>query len=146
MNRHLLDVNVLFALIWPRHESHAAAHGWFAKSGHRGWATNPLTQLGVLRLLTHPNVTQGAVSAVSALQVLAEATHHPGHEFWPLNHDLPASLKTFTATIRGHGQWTDALLLHHAVEHNAVFVTFDSGLKELAPAETVSHLLLLKRS
>jgi predicted nucleic acid-binding protein len=71
MNRHLLDVNVLLALVWPRHESHAAAHAWFAKSGHKAWATSPLTQLGVLRLLTNPAVTQGTVSAAAALEALA---------------------------------------------------------------------------
>ncbi|HUY14198.1 MAG TPA: hypothetical protein VMX16_11300 [Terriglobia bacterium] len=54
MNRHLPDVNVLLALVWPRHESHAAAHAWFAKSGQQAWATNALTQLGVLRLPTPP--------------------------------------------------------------------------------------------
>jgi len=54
MIRHLVDVDVFLALVWPRHESHAAAHAWFAKSGRRAWATNALTQLGVLRLLTNP--------------------------------------------------------------------------------------------
>lgn len=59
MSRQLVDVNVLLALLWPRHEGHLAAHAWFAKSGHRAWATNPLVEVGVLCLLTSPSVTQG---------------------------------------------------------------------------------------
>ena len=145
MKRHLVDVNVLLALIWPRHESHAAAHDWFAKSGCRAWATNPLTQLGVLRLLTNPAVTRGAVSAATALEVLSEATSHAGHEFWPLHRELPASLKRVAHRVSGHRQWPDALLLWHAMARNGVLVTFDSGVKELAAREWSSHVLLLKR-
>jgi toxin-antitoxin system PIN domain toxin len=145
MNRHLPDVNVLLALLWPRHESHAAAHAWFSKSGRQAWATNPLTQLGVLRLLTNPAVTQGAVSAATALDVLSEATRHAGHEFWPLNRQALASLKPLASRLRGHQQWTDALLLCHAKQRRGVLVTFDSGVKGLAAGELSGHLLLLKR-
>lgn len=144
MNRQLPDVNVLLALVWPRHESHAAAHAWFAKSGQHAWATNALTQLGVLRLLTNPAVTQSVVTAVSARDVLREATSHPGHEFWPLDRSTPAGLDLMAARIRGHRQWTDALLLWQAMEQGGVFITFDSGVKELAVGEMRNHLLLLK--
>jgi toxin-antitoxin system PIN domain toxin len=146
MNRQLMDVNVLLALLWPRHESHAAAHAWFAKSGHRAWATNPLIQLGVLRLLTNPAVTQGAVSSATALQALSEAISQSGHEFWPLDREMPASLKTLAGRVRGHRQWTDALLLWQARAHDGVLVTFDSGVKQLAASEFGGHVLLLKRT
>ena len=144
MKRHLPDVNVLLALVWPRHESHAAAHAWFAKSGRHAWATNVVTQLGVLRLLTNPAVTQAAVSAETALDVLSEATSHAGHEFWPLNREVAAVLKPMAAKVRGHRQWTDAVLLLQASERGGVLVTFDSGVKELATRELKSHLWLLE--
>jgi len=145
MSRQLPDVNVLLALLWPRHEGHAAAHSWFAKSGRQAWATNPLTQLGVLRLLTNLAVTQGAVSATTALEVLRETTSHAGHEFWPLNREAQAALKPVAAGIKGHQQWTDALLVCHAMERHGVLVTFDSGVMELASGELSGHVLLLKR-
>lgn len=144
MSRHLLDVNVFLALVWPRHTDHAAAHAWFGKSGHQGWATNPLTQLGLLRLLTNPAVTQGAVSAVTALELLAQAIHHPGHEFWPLDRELPPGLRTFSPRIIGHRQWADTLLLCHAAEHGGALVTFDAGIRELADRQLRRHLLVLK--
>ena len=144
MTRHLPDVNVLLALVWPRHEGHAAAHAWFAKSGRQGWATNAVTHLGVLRLLTNPAVTRGAVSAATALEVLGEAINHPGHEFWPLDHGLATLLKPLAARVSGHQQWTDALLLRHAADRDGVLVTFDAGIKHLAVRELSRHLLLLK--
>ena len=145
MNRHLLDVNVLFALVWPGHEAHAAAHSWFSRSGHQAWATNPLTQLGVLRLLTNPVVVQGSFSAASALAVVTENTRHAGHEFWPLSHDLMPRLEPLAPRLQGHRQWTDALLLVQAIEKRGVLVTFDSGLNELAAGAMKDHLLILKR-
>ena len=145
MSRHLLDVNVLLALVWPRHESHSAAHAWFAKSGRRAWATNPLTQLGVLRLLTNPAVTQGAVNSASALELLDEATRDAGHEFWPLDRDWPSALRPVAERVSGHQQWTDAALLWHAAERDGALVTFDSAVRGLATGELAGRVLLLKR-
>ena len=146
MKRHLLDVNVLFALVWPRHVSHAAAHAWFSRSGHRAWATSPLTQLGVLRLLTNPAVTMGAVSAPAALEVLQEAASHPRHEFWVLDRGFLAGLKPFANRVQGHRQWPDLVLLWQAVERDGVLVTFDSSLRELAATDLSGHILLLENN
>ena len=47
----LLDVNVLVALLVPTHEHHQAARRWGMTSGAiDGWATCPLTELGVIRV------------------------------------------------------------------------------------------------
>ena len=50
----LLDVNVLIALLDPQHVHHNAAHHWFSSQVPIGWATCPLTQNGVLRILGNP--------------------------------------------------------------------------------------------
>ena len=34
MIRHLLDVNVLIALVDPAHVQHDAVHDWFGQVGH----------------------------------------------------------------------------------------------------------------
>ena len=146
MSRYLLDVNVLLALLWQRHEAHAAAHVWFAKSGHRAWATSPLTQLGALRLLTNPAVTRGAVSAASALDVVQEATRHEGHEFWPLDREMATGLKALAGRLQGYRQWTDATLLWQATERDGVLVSFDAGVKELAAREFGGCVLILNRA
>jgi len=144
MTRYLLDVNILLALIWPPHESHTIAQAWFARSGRHAWATNALTQLGVLRLLTNPAITQTAVTALGASELLRQNTTHSGHEFWTLDTETPSGIDLMATRVRGHQQWTDALLLWQAKEHGGVFVTFDSAAKELAAGEFKNHLLVLK--
>lgn len=116
---------------------------WFGKAGRRAWASSPLTQLGVLRLLTNPKVTQGAVSAPAALEVLADATRHEGHEFWPLDQEVTAALRSLCGSLTGYRQWADALLLAQAAAHGGFVVTFDSGLKELAAGSRGGRVLLL---
>ena len=144
MTRYLLDLNVFLALILASHESHAAAHRWFTNSGHRAWASNAVTQLGVIRLLTNPVIARRAISADSALNALLDEIEHPGHEFWPLDFDIGAALQPMAGRISGHQQWTDALLLAQAARHRGVLVTFDSGLRDLARAGFEDHLLVLK--
>lgn len=143
MNRQLVDANVPLALLWPRHEGHVA-HSWFAKSGNRAWATNPLVEVGVLRLLTNPSVTQGTVSSASALWVLSEITSQSGHQFWPLDRPVALFLKTLAGRLKGHRQWPDAWLLAQAAAHDGVLVTFDTGVKELAAGELTRHVQILK--
>ena len=143
MKRHLLDVNVLVALLWRRHAAHASARAWFEKPGHLLWATNTITQLGVLRLLTNPNVTHAAVSAEDALDIVTEATRDEGHEFWPLNRVPSSDLMPISARLHGHRQWTDAALLAQATQRGGVLVTFDAGVKQLAARESHDHVLVL---
>jgi toxin-antitoxin system PIN domain toxin len=146
MSRYLLDVNVLLALVWPRHVGYSTAHVWFAKTGHKAWATNPLTQLGVLRLLTNPAITQGVVSPRSAWDAVHEATRHPGHEFWPMKSEPAISMKDIAGRLHGHQQWADASLLVHAIEHSGVLVTFDAGIAAFAKHEAQGQVVLLKQS
>ena len=142
--RQLVDVNVFFALVWPRHENHEAAHAWFSATGSRAWATSPLTQLGVLRLLTNPAVARDAVSAASALAIVNEATGHAGHAFWMVDEGTVAGLRPYALRLRGHQQWTDVVLLRQAADHDGLLVTFDKGVKEVA-GQTQARVLLLSR-
>jgi toxin-antitoxin system PIN domain toxin len=144
MSRQLADVNVLLALLWPRHVHHEAAQAWFAAQGHRSWATNSIVQLGVLRLLTNPSVTRGAVNASTAIETVAEATRHPNHEFWPLDRPVGAMLTGAANSVTGYRQWTDLLLLRQAAERKGKLVTFDDALTALADKESRAHLLVLE--
>jgi predicted nucleic acid-binding protein len=46
-------VNVLIALLDPGHIQHDLAHEWFAAQGKQSWATCPLIENGVLRIIGH---------------------------------------------------------------------------------------------
>jgi predicted nucleic acid-binding protein len=49
--RHLLDVNALIAAIWTDHEHHRVVDAWVR---NKRLCTCPLSELGFLRISTHP--------------------------------------------------------------------------------------------
>lgn len=120
---HLLDGNVLVALVTSSHVHHAAAQAWFA-AGSAAFATCPITQGTLLRLL----MRLGEFSFDTALQVLGEVTAHPRHRFWP---DTLGYAEISGRGVLGHRQVTDAYLAGLARHHGGRLVTFDSGLAAL---------------
>ena len=80
--RALLDVNVIIALLDSGHVMHASACTWLERNLNQGWATCPLTQTGVVRIMAQPAYpnTQPAQQVAARL---AEACGHPSHAFWP---------------------------------------------------------------
>ncbi len=52
--RALLDVNVLIALFDQDHVFHDRAHLWLEANAAAGIATCPLTENGVVRVISHP--------------------------------------------------------------------------------------------
>lgn len=127
----LLDLNLLTALLWPRHEHHALAHDWFGQRHRDGWATCPLTQLGFVRLVSNPAFSRDALSVRDALTLLLKNLEHQDHVFWSADQDA-TSLTPMAASLRGHQQVTDAYLLALAQHHGGLVATFDRGLGELA--------------
>ncbi|MCX5949879.1 MAG: VapC toxin family PIN domain ribonuclease [Cyanobacteria bacterium] len=83
MSAALLDVNVLIALLDRRHVHHAPAHSWFAAAQANGWATCPLTQNSVLRILGQPRYPNSPGPPAVVAPVVAELIRHPTHQFWP---------------------------------------------------------------
>lgn len=81
--RALLDINVLIALLDAQHVHHAAAQGWLRESiADDGWTSCPLTQNGVVRIMSQP-AYPGAQPAGRVAARLAEATQTRWHAFWP---------------------------------------------------------------
>jgi toxin-antitoxin system PIN domain toxin len=128
VTRFLLDVNVLIALMDPAHVQHDNAHNWFARSGGKAWATCPLTQNGVLRIVgnaRYPN-SPGTPAAVAGL--MAKFMAHSGHEFWPDNITLLDGKHAHTARLLDSAQVTDSYLLALAASHGGKLATFDRQL------------------
>jgi len=124
----LLDVNVLIALIDPGHVQHDTAHEWFSAKGKQAWATCPLTQNGVLRIVgqaRYPN-SPGTPAAVHALMCALVAL--PGHTFWPDDLSLLDDSKVDATRLLASAQVTDTYLLALAVAHKGRLATFDRRL------------------
>ena len=126
---HLLDGNVLVALVDQAHVHHAAAQDWFANLAQQkggGFATCPITQGTLLRLTMHV----GGQTIEQALAVLAAVTQHPLHQFWP---DSLGYGPIRWYGVSGHRQVTDAYLAALARHHGGKLVSFDKGLVALHP-------------
>ena len=124
----LLDVNVLIALIDPQHVHHQPAHGWFQARGGDGWATCPLTQSALLRILGNPRYPNSPGSPAVLMPLLQELLAHPAHVFWPDSLSWKATDLILVNALLHHGQVTDTYLLALAVHHEGVLISFDQRL------------------
>jgi hypothetical protein len=143
--RALLDVNLVIALLDAGHMFHHRAHAWWAAHARQGWASCPLVENGVTRIMTHPAYSASRRFAVEevvhALSGFAAATNH---EFWP--DTLTLRDAKFFATDRIHGGKgiTDLYLLALAIRHRGRLITFDQGIV-ISAVKTAKpkHLLVL---
>jgi len=124
----LLDVNVLVALIDPAHVQHDAAHDWFAKHGKKAWATCPLTENGVMRIVGHARYPNSPGTPAAVAQVMAGLCALPGHVFWPDDISLLDTKKLDASRILSSAQVTDSYLLALACAHGGKLATFDRRL------------------
>jgi toxin-antitoxin system PIN domain toxin len=140
----LLDVNVLVALIDPMHVQHDAAHEWFALDGHHSWATCPMTENGVVRIVGHPRYpnSPGAPSAVAPL--IAELRAAPGHVFWSDDISLLDGKRVDVLRILAPTQVTDTYLLALACSKLGKLATFDRRLVTDAVIDGARALLVIR--
>jgi uncharacterized protein len=130
---HLLDVNVLIALLWPPHEAHDKAQQWFAENSHHGWATCPITQAGFIRIVSNSAFSRHSLTPKDALGILVDSLEHRSHRFWAEDIGVPEALAASGQRLVGHQQVTDAYLLGLAVHRKGKLATFDASLPELLP-------------
>jgi toxin-antitoxin system PIN domain toxin len=128
----LLDVNVLIALIDPAHVGHDAAHRWFEVHGCESWATCPLSENGVIRIVSHPNYPGAPGSPAAVIAIVSELRRLAGHVFWPDDISLVGAEHVEANRILTSGQVTDSYLLALAVAHNGRLATFDRRLSTRA--------------
>ena len=121
----LLDVNVLVALFDPDHVHHELAHVWFADHRAHGWASCPMTQNGLMRVLSNPRYGSPASSVRGVRDAVRRFLSNKDHQFW--SDDVSISDDTlFDVTgMVGHRQITDVYLLGLAKARRGHLVTFD---------------------
>lgn len=125
--RALLDINVLIALHDRDHIHHERAAVWLEANITHGWASCPLTQNGVLRIMS-----QAGYSSPQPLAVLINMLHNsaatPHHRFW--NDDISVLDAAHFQHSHMHGprQLTDVYLLALAVKNGGRLVGFDQRI------------------
>ena len=125
----LLDVNVLFALLWEPHTHHGAAQQWFGAQGKKGWCTCATTELGFARAFVNPKINPGVASPRDALDLLEGNKGAHKHRF--VSEDVVPLSATQDMLMQGYRQVTDAYLFGLCIKKGLVFVSFDTGLNSL---------------
>ncbi len=126
----LLDVNALIALVDLDHVEHRAMEKWFLKHHSSGWATCPLSENGMVRVLSQAAYPSGQRTPAEVVQILnaLKAAFDDSYEFWPDDVSLSDGEIFDEALIAGPRQVTDAYLLGLAMRHDATIVSFDKAL------------------
>ncbi len=136
----LVDVNVLVALMHARHAHSSLAVNWVAgQQEPDAIAVCRVSQMGALRILTHPSAMKNEVKSAS--------------EFWDgwqrlMDDDRfmlvgePAGLENAwralaAALPRGKSVETDCYLAAFAIAGNHSLVSFDRGLRRFAGLDLV---------
>lgn len=128
MTVYLPDVNVLIALIDPSHLQHDEAHTWFASVGKKSWATCPLTENGLLRIVGNARYPNSPGPPAVVAHVLAGLRALPGHAFWPDDISLMDAERLVADRLLHASQVTDSYLLALAKAHRGRLATFDRKL------------------
>ena len=128
MTVYLLDVNVLIALIDPSHVQHEQAHDWFARAGRQGFATCPITENGLLRIVSHPKYPNTPGTPGVIMKSLAAIRALEGYTFWPDDISLADSRYVDAARLSSHAQLTDSYLLALAGAHSGRLASMDRKL------------------
>lgn len=139
----LLDVNVLVALIDPVHVGHEAAHRWFEAEGKAAWATCPITENGVIRIVGNPKYPNTPGSTAIVAGIITQLRALPGHVFWPDDISLVDADHVVASEVLTSAQVTDTYLLALAVAHGGRLVTFDRRLSAKAVKGGKAALLLV---
>lgn len=122
---------MLIALIDPTLVGHDAAHEWFHEMGAASWATCPLTENGVVRIVVTRN-TRIQRAPLRQPHHLSQVCALPDYVFWTDDLSLLGSDLVNAGQIMTPGQVTDSYLLALAVANKGQLATLDRRLSTKA--------------
>jgi uncharacterized protein len=142
--KHLLDLNVLVALVEPGHEHYRKIQQWFGGSSNGSLGICPLTEAGFLRVTSNQGFRPGPRTIEQAIAILRLLKSHPHYWYCEIKESWVDVTAPFARRILGHQQVTGAYLLGLAIKENGILVTFDRRLRYLADSEFSRNLLVLE--
>jgi len=128
--RALLDVSVLIALIDSNHIFHNVAHSWWKENSLFGWASCPITENGVIRIMSNPNYSQvdqfRIDDVVKWIKIFIDESDH---QFWFDDISFRDPTLFLVDQTISHHQITDLYLLALAAKEGGRVVTFDRRIR-----------------
>ena len=129
---HLLDVNVLIALLDAEHIAHDDAHDWFDAVGRKRWATCAIVENGFLRIVGATRYGPASVPMARLIGNLTQFTQAEAHEFWAEDFSLLTNPDIHSDKLTSAAQLTDTYLLALAVSNGGKLATLDRRLSPRA--------------
>lgn len=121
----LLDVSLLIALLDENHVHHEMAFHWFERQGNNRWATCPITENGLLRILTAPGYPIPLGPASWVFEIFREFCSRGDHDFWADDFSL---LEVASTGSLPSAHLTDLYLLGLAIRKGGKLATLDRRL------------------
>jgi hypothetical protein len=104
-------------------------HGWGAANGQLGWASCPLTENGLVRIMSNPDYNrQVRFTPGDLIGRFRQFTGLSDHEFWPDDLSLCDEANFITEHLLSSRLLTDLYLLGLAAKNDGRLVTFDQGI------------------
>ncbi len=136
MRSYFPDVNVWIALAYKAHEHHSSARAWLNHVDEGLLHFCRFTQMGFLRLLTHPSVMGADVKTQRQAWETYDLILQDERVSFLAESDVgqfDSVLRRLTSAERSsHKQWPDAYLAAFAQAADLRLVTFDRALQRVA--------------
>jgi toxin-antitoxin system PIN domain toxin len=136
----LADVNVLVAVALEGHDDHETAIRWLRETP--AFATTPLTEVGLVRLLLNTSVVGRPVRMEEALTTLRSIKALRTASFLPDSSSL-TDHRAFTSHVTRTRQVIDTHLLNLAIAAGHTLVTFDGRFHGSLSAQARKHVRIL---
>jgi len=137
----LLDVNILIALADIDHAKHEVVSNWFFSAKSRVWATCPITENGLIRILS--SKAYGYTEDIESVrELLIRMRSLPGHQFWEDSISL-CDVKRITK-LQNAKATTDLYLLALAVKNKGQLATMDSKIRTNYVSGSAEAYLLIE--
>ena len=121
---YLLDVSALVALGFINHEFHDRVVAWLLAQRSPTLATCAITELGFLRVLTHPSAYGLTIVQGKTILARLKQSRTPPFTFLADDHDV----SRLPSWVRGPRQTTDGHLVELAHANGAALATLDSKI------------------
>ncbi len=110
---------------------------WFLSHAAEGWSTCPISENGLIRVMSQPRYPSGrrATQEVAAQLRELKRLFAASHQFWPDTVSLTDESLFRMEHISGAPNVTDAYLLGLAAKHGGRLVSFDRTL----PWQAIHH-------